>query len=452
MIKMAFKSVILKNIIILAFLMIFLISGTTIASQTETGHDVYIFPIPEESLDPHLTWEQGRTEVINFIYDSLYNYNSKTGEYLPDLAAKNITVENYGDNEELFKNIIPINTDKQFADGSNLTPEDVKYSILRLMLIDSDGSGTAYFWQSIFNLPDLATFSEEITGYDNPEYLSFQTARKIYNEINNRIFIEDDSLIIISKDNIDFELLLSNRVPWSAVLNKDILIDHGDWDGGSDNWPLFYQRKPKSSPIYDNNSATSSNWRVVKWRPDEHLTLVESNPGQAWYQKKKSLKLFFPQSRISKFAGPLINSTITKARFSSDIDFLSGYGTITNNYKINQISAESYIYLIKNLKENRTNLDSLIYYHNNKHHKNLIEELIDREEYDQNLKVIGLSWPDYYDRILNGNYDYALIEWLEPFAGEITNLYTVKREFDYPVEIKEILDKPYRLLFERVEI
>ncbi len=452
MIKMILKSLNLKNIIILVFLMVFLITGTAISREIEPGHDVYIFPIPEESLDPHLTWEQGRTEIINNLYDSLYKYNSKTGEYIPDLALDGITVKSDYNDNELYKNIIPINTDKLFADGSYLTPEDVRYSILRLMMIDSDSSGSAYFWKSIFGLPDLASFTEKVSGYSSLEYLSFQAARRVYNAINNRIYIENDNLIILSEDNIDFKLLLSNRVPWSAILNKDILVEQGDWDGSPENWPLFYQRKPKSSPLYDNNSATSSDWRVVKWRSNEHLTLVESDPDKSWYQEKSSIKLFFPPSRINQFAGPLINSTVSKALFPLDIEFITDYKIIANNYRKDEVSAESLIYFIKNLREDKINSNSVIYYHNNKHHKNLIEKLIDREEYKKNFEIKGLSWPDYYDRILNGDYDYAIVEWLEPFGDKIPNMYTRNREFKYPVEIKEILDKPGRLFFERVDI
>jgi len=453
MIKMILKSIDFKKVFILAFLVIFLVPGIANTRQIEPDHDIYIYPIPEESLDPHLTWEQGRTNIINYIYDSLYNYNPNTGEVLPDLASDKIDVENHKiDNKELYKNIIPINTNKQFADGSYLKVEDVKYSILRLMLIDKGGSGASYFWESIFNMPDLAAFTQEVSGYNNPAYLSSQTSRKIYNAITERIYIENDKLIILSEDNIDFHLLLSDRVPWSAVLSKNKLIELGDWDGNPVDWPLYYQRKPKSSPLYDNNSATSSNWQVVKWRPGEHLTLIESEPGQAWYDELNSLKLFFPRSRISKLAGPLIKSSVSEALFLSDIDFITDYNLIENNYTIDKVSAGSYVYLIKNLREDIVHSNSLIYYHNNDNHRNLIKELTSNKEDNEKLEIKGLCWPEYYDRIVNGDYDYAVIEWLEPFAGKVPYMYTINREINYPIEIKEILDKPYRLLFLRTEI
>ena len=449
---MILKSIDFKSIIILVSLIILLIPGIASTGQIESDYDIYIYPIPEESLDPHLTWEQGRTEIMNYIYDSLYKYNPNTGEFIPDLASENITVKRYNDDKELYKNIISVNTDKQFADGSYLTLEDVKYSILRLMLIDKDGSGASYFWESIFNLSDLAAFTKDVSGYDNPAFLSSQTSRRVYNSLTERIYIENDKLIILSEDNIDFQLLLSNRVPWSAILNKDSLVEQGDWDGSPIDWPLFYQRKPKSSPLYDNNSVTSSNWHVVKWRPGEHLTLTESEPGHVWYHDVNSLKIFFPRSRISKFAGPLISSSISEALLLSEVDFSKGFNIIKNNYDIEKVSAGSHIYLIKNLREDKVNSNTLIYYYNNNHHKNLVEKLITSEKYNQSIETKGLCWADYYDRIVNGDYDYAIVEWLEPFADKIPNMYTINREINYPIEIKETLDKPYRLLFLRTEI
>jgi len=446
MIKMTFNSVDIKNIIILVFLMIFLIPGVAISSQTEISQDIYIYPIPEESLDPHITWEQGRTQVFNYLYDSLYNYDRNNGQYRPDLASDIIKVERV---EDLYKNIIPINTDKRFADGSYLTPEDVEYSILRLLLLDHPGSGSSYFWRSIFNQSNLSSFTKAIAGYSNPEYLSFKDARKIFNLIKERILVEDDSLIIKSKEPIDFMLLLSDRVPWSSILNKDYMIDNNGWDGNSDTWPLYYQRSPESSPLYENNLATSTKWRVAKWSPGKHITLASSFFSKPWYQEIDSLKLFFNSEIISSIAGPLINSTIYKARFLPEKNLDINDNLLNKNYKIETISAGSVIYLLKSLQENRTNYDSIIYYKNNETHKSLINKLVSKkEEYSRDVVEV-LNWSEYYNRLLSGDYKYAIVERLEPFVDELNYLYTINAEFGYPLEVKEIIDKPERILYER---
>ncbi|MGM0413718.1 MAG: hypothetical protein ACQEQP_00900 [Bacillota bacterium] len=439
------KSTFFKNIIILFFLITFLIFGTAISSQAEISNDIYIFPIPEESLDPHITWEQGRTEVFNYLYDSLYDYDIYNNEYIPDLASAKITVEK---DKDLNKNVIPINTEKKFADGSYLTAEDVEYSILRLLLLDHPGSGSSYFWRAIFNHPDLSSFAKEIVGYFNHEYLSFKEARKIFNSIKERIYIENDNLIIKSEESIDFQLFLSNRVPWSSVLNKDFMVGSNDWDGDPDTWPLYYQRSPESSPLYDNNKATSSNWRVAKWRPGNHLTLVNSTSGDLWYQKIEFLKLFFTPEIISSFGGPFINSTIDKAQFLPEKDFEIEDNILNKNYKKDTISAESIIYLIKSLQNNRTDFNSIIFYKNNKTHIKIINELNSKEDYNK-YKIEALGWDEYYNRLLAGDYKYAVVERLEPFAEELQYLYTIQSEFDYSVDLIEILDKPERILYKR---
>ncbi|MFN2363897.1 MAG: hypothetical protein ABR596_06320 [Halarsenatibacteraceae bacterium] len=445
---MTYKSVDFKSIIIVIFLMIFLMPGTAFSSQAEISQDIYIFPIPEESLDPHITWEQGRNQIFNYLYDSLYNYDKDNDQYKPDLASDIIKVERVGD---LYKNIIPINTDKKFADGSYLTPEDVEYSILRLLLLGQHGSGSPYFWRTIFNQPDLSSFTKAVVGYSNPEYLSYKDARRIFDIIKERIFIEDGSLIIKSKEPIDFMLLLSDKVPWSSILNKDYMIANNGWDGNSDTWQSYYQRSPESSPLYDNNLATSTKWRVAKWRPGNHLTLVASAFNKSWYQKIDSLKLFFTSEVISSHAGPLINSTIYKAIFLSEIFFEIDDGLLNKNYKIETVSAESIIYLLKSLQENRTDNDSIIYYKNNENHKKLIKELVLKQEYSRDVVEV-LNWNEYYKRLLQGDYKYAIVERLEPFANELEYLYTIKAEFDYPLELKEILDEPERILLKRKQI
>ncbi len=446
MIKMIFKSVNLKDILILIFLMIFLVPGTVFSSQTEISQDIYIFPIPEESLDPHITWEQGRSQVFTYLYDSLYSYDRKNDQYLPDLASDIINVERDGD---LYKNIIPINIDKKFADRSYLTPEDVEYSILRLLLLDYPGSGSSYFWRSVFNQPDLSSFIKGVAGYSNPKHLNFKDARKIYHLIKERIFIDSDNLIIKSEEPINFMMLLSDRVSWSSIINKDYMVANNDWDGNSDTWPLYYQRSPESSPLYDNNLATSTKWRVLKWRSGKHLTLAESTASEFWYQKIESLKLFFTPGIISSFAGPFINATVNKAQLLPETSFKADSKLLDKYYNRYTISADSIIYLLKNLQEDKTDTNSIIYYKNNENHKRLINKLVSKEEGYSRDVVEVLNWSDYYNRLLNGDYKYALVERLEPFSEELGYLYTIKAEFDYPLEAKEILDKPERIIFER---
>lgn len=445
MIKMTFKSVDFKNIIILSFLMIFLMPVTAISSQIELNQDIYIYPIPVESLDPHITWEQGRTKIFNYLYDSLYNYDRYNNEYISNLASAKITVEK---DKDLNKNVIPINTEKKFADGSCLTAEDVEYSILRLLLLDHPGSGSSYFWRAIFNQPDLKSYAKEIVGYFNPEYLSFKEARRIFHSIKERIYIENDNLIIKSEELIDFQLFLSDRVPWSSILNKAFMVNSNDWDGSPNTWPSYYQISPESSPLYDNNKATSSNWRVAKWRPGNHLTLVNATSGDLWHQKLESLKLFFTPEMISSFGGPFINSTIDKAQFLPEKDFEIEDNILNKNYKKDTISAESIIYLIKNLQNNRIDFNSIIFYKNNKTHKKIINELKSKEDYNK-YKIEALGWDEYYNRLLVGDYKYAIVERLEPFAEELQYLYTIQSEFGYPLDLIEILDKPERILYKR---
>lgn len=444
MINMTFKSVEIKSIIILVSVLIFLIPGTVISSAAEISQDISIFPIPRESLDPHITWEQGRTQIFSCLYDSLYNYNRHSDQYRPDLASDIIEVERIGD---LYKNKIPIDRDEKFADGSHLTPEDVEYSILRLLLLDYPGSGSPYFWRSIFNQVDLSSFTKAIVGYPNPKNLSFKDARRIFELIKDRIYIENDSLIIKSEEPIDFRLLLSDRVPWASILNKDYMIANKGWDGSSDTWPLYYQRPPESSPLYDNNFATSTKWRVAKWRPGNHLTLAASTFNRTWYQQIDSLKLFFTSEVISPFAGPFINATINKAQFLPEEKLKLDSELLNNNYLVETIPAESIIYLLKSMQEDTSN--SIIVYKNNENHKILINRLVVKEEYSRDV-VEMLNWTEYYKRLLNGDYKYALVERLEPFADELEYLYTVKAEFNYPLEVKEILDKPERILLERM--
>ncbi|MGM0419861.1 MAG: hypothetical protein ACQEQG_02580 [Bacillota bacterium] len=414
------------------------------------GEELIIAPVPVESLDPHITWEQGRNHLHSLLYDSLYEYDSEKDELVPDLAAEPVSARACGSEGGLIEYTFTIDSEKLFNSGRPVTPEDVKYSIFREMLIDAPGGGAGYYWQALFNVPDLASFIERITGYSDPEQLSYQNARKVFRRMETQIYTVGEKLVILAQAIDDFSFLFSDLVPWSAVVDKEYLVSQGSWNGEAGTWPLFYRRQAKSSPASFNNRAGSRDWQVALWSPDDFLLLAKSEESEKWYDDTESLKVIFTPARLDKLAGPLKAGLPDLVRLLPEHDLNLDESKLTEMYEKRIISAESRIYLIRSKsKFAQSSLeDTVVYYQHNEQHRQLAEALVESSEFEGG-GLEPLCWPEYYDRITHGDFNLAVVEVLDPFGGRLGFYNPFSRFSQYPLEVVELLAEPRRIEYQK---
>ena len=76
--------------------------------------------------------------VVSNVYDPLIAYDRQSlRKYVPRVAEKVPTVENGLASGDGLTYRFPIRSGIRFHDGSQLTPEDVRYSLLRMMIMDA---------------------------------------------------------------------------------------------------------------------------------------------------------------------------------------------------------------------------------------------------------------------------------------------------------------------------
>src|SRR3989337_3368107 len=94
-----------------------------------------------ESLDPAYEYGAASGEIVVWgLYESLIFFNGgSTGTFVPMLATEVPSVANGGISRDGKTYTFKIRPNVKFHDGTTMTAEDVKYSLLRFMFMDRDG-------------------------------------------------------------------------------------------------------------------------------------------------------------------------------------------------------------------------------------------------------------------------------------------------------------------------
>lgn len=201
------------------------------------------------SLDPVYSYDAITHSTLINIYDTLIGLDKdKLGEYTPLISQKVPSVENgliSGDGRTY---TFIISSGIKFHNGEELTPEDVKYSLLRFMIMDIPGGPSSLFLEPIFGITSIRDENGNI--------------RITKKEFEQAIKVEGDKLIIRLKK--PFAPFLSIVARWSYVMNKNWAIKLGEWDGRYETIKDFTNRpKEKSKIVYAENGTGP--YKLLKW-------------------------------------------------------------------------------------------------------------------------------------------------------------------------------------------
>ena len=226
---------------------------------------VYLGISDPETLDPAYAYDTASEGIIYpNVYETLIGYDgSVLSRFRPVLATAVPTLLNGLISKDGLTYTFTIRKGVKFHDGSTLTPEDVRYSMLRFMLQDPDGGPT---W--LLLTPLLGRDSTRDKG-------------KI--AVN---FADVSKTVTVQGDNVVFHLahsygaFLSIIAAWSFVMPKAWAAAHGDWDGGAGTWQKFNNPKLQDRYAFDHMSGTGP-FKLQTWdRQAKQVILVRND--QYW--------------------------------------------------------------------------------------------------------------------------------------------------------------------------
>lgn len=219
------------------------------------------------SLDPAFPYDASSQSVIQNVYETLIAFRgSSLSEYEPRIAEKIPSVSADGRTYRFL-----IRKDVKFHDGTQVTPEDVRYSLLRFMITDRSGGPSSLLLEPIAGVPSTRNSSGTIT-------LDFAVLEKA-------VRVEGRDVVITLPH--PFGPFLGIMARWSYVLPKTWCVANGEWDGAAETWKNFNDPAKEKSFLYQNMNGAGP-FKLVRWDKTARYVLLDRH--DAYFRGPAKLK------------------------------------------------------------------------------------------------------------------------------------------------------------------
>ncbi len=163
----------------------------------------------------------------------------------------------------------PIRKGVRFHDGSELTPEDVRYSFLRALLIDRSGGPSYYVLKPVAGVET----ARGARGTPDPD---------VYKKVAQRLRVDGDSFVVELEKPLPLYLLHAGV----SIVSKRWVVAQGGWDGTLESWPAHFD-PPKNDELYDKADGTGP-FKLERWDRQNRQVVLTRFDG--YWRKPAALK------------------------------------------------------------------------------------------------------------------------------------------------------------------
>lgn len=222
---------------------------------------VYLTAGEVMGLDPAVGGNGLDHQIILNVYDTLFSFDSPAVDHFaPSIAARIPSRANGLISADGTAYTIPIRKGVVFHDGAPLTPEDVRYSILRFML-GSNGNQEVLL--------------EPLSGYRSLEDAAGKLRESAYRDADRAVRVEGGRIVL--RLPRPFAPLLAIFARWCPIVSKRWAVAHGDWDGTEASWKAYHRRRQEDSPFIPAEDG-SGPFALERWdRSNREVVLVRND-------------------------------------------------------------------------------------------------------------------------------------------------------------------------------
>lgn len=194
------------------------------------------------TLDPAHAFDPVSFILVGNVYESLITFKSldELDSLEPFLATQVPSLENGLLSKDRKSYTFPIRKGVRFHDGSLLTPEDVRYSLLRFILMDPEGGPAALLLQPILGVHSTR---------DSRGNIAIDVKQAL-----DAVEVSGDNVVVHLKrpDNAFLKALASLPI----VTSKNWALVHSDWDGTEATWTKFNNIPSSATYLYHHMNGT----------------------------------------------------------------------------------------------------------------------------------------------------------------------------------------------------
>ena len=258
--------------------LLLLVSGFFTPVRAQEGvknPDTFTYAMTGEidSLDPHWQFDALSQEVSIHLYETLVYY---AGDSVDDFEPMIATQVPDQENGLLSKNgltyAFPLRKGVRFHDGTLMTPEDVKYSIMRFLLTDR-ASGPSY------------VLLEPLLGVETTLGADGKPDPELFAKADSRISIEAGNTLVLRLEK-PYPPLLSILAGFCPIVSKRWVVASGGWDGTLKTWAAHHD-PPKNDEIYDKANGTGP-FKLDRW--DKQVGAVILSRFDGYWRAPAALK------------------------------------------------------------------------------------------------------------------------------------------------------------------
>ncbi len=211
-----------------------------------------------ETLDPAWAYDTASGEVIFNIYETLIFFDrDKVDQFIPMIAEQVPSVENGLIRDNGMTIVFPIRSGIKFHSGRELTPEDVEYSLERVLVMDRDGGPS---WMLLDPLLGVET-----TRDDEGNLVV------TWEQIDQAVEVEGNNVVLhLAKPypiTVLFQILSQT---WSSIVDKQCAIEHGAWPGTPETWQDY--NNPEVPPLQEADCG-SGPFMLDRWEHGKQVVL-----------------------------------------------------------------------------------------------------------------------------------------------------------------------------------
>ncbi len=261
------------SIILLSMFLVFSLFSI-VGAQEVKDPDTFVYAAygDRNTLDPHYCYDTSSGEAINQVYENLIMYKGESvTEFEPMLSTVVPSAENGLISEDGKEYTFILREGIKFHNGNDLTPEDVKYSVIRGLIFDRSGGPMWMMYEPLFGVAGLADITTEVVGVEDPSKLTAEQSAKVYQKLEECISIDGNEITFhLANPYPPFLNILAHNSAWSSIMDKEWCIENNCWDGKPTTIAKYYNPERQSDPVYDKMNGTGP-FELTEWVPKDHI-------------------------------------------------------------------------------------------------------------------------------------------------------------------------------------
>lgn len=257
----------------------------TVSCAQKNKKDILVYAHTGEltTLDPVYSYDAVTHGILINIYETLIGFNKDSlTDYIPLISEKVPTVEN-----GLIKNngktyIFPIRSNIKFHNGYLLTPEDVRYSLLRFMIMDISGGPSSLLLEPVFGTSSVRDENGNIKITEQ--------------EFENAVKVKENNVIVNLKR--PFAPFISIVARWSYIMSQKWAVENGEWDGKYETIKDYTNRAKEKDGIFYKANGTGP-FKVLKWDINKKQIILQRF--ENYWREKPEIKTVMAKT-VSEFS------------------------------------------------------------------------------------------------------------------------------------------------------